>query len=95
MEEVVLWKENRDSIETHTRVNEWLPYIVKSKLAPTLIPRASYTQLRKYARIWEHKEVVIALPKLRGEHTHKLDEMNGWIRYYLLAFHTETFSDCM
>ena len=52
-------------------------------------------QLRKYSRIWENKDIVIALPKLRGECTHKLYEMNIWIRYFnlyfLITFQTETF----
>ena len=81
---VELWKEHKHLITTHTRIDEWLPYLVKSKLAPTLIPRATYPQLRKYSRIWENRDLVTALPKLRGEHTHKLDEMNGWIRYQII-----------
>ena len=83
---VNIWKEHKHSISTHTRIDAWLPDIVKSRLSPNHIPHCSYKQLRKYTIIWENKELVVALPKLRGEHTHRLNEMNKWIRSSITIF---------
>ena len=80
---VEIWKTNKHNISTHNNVREWLPDIIKQKLPPNLLPRGSYSKLRIYARLWENREIITKLPKLRGEHTHRLYEMNKWLRFVL------------
>eukprot|EP01084_Bolivina_argentea_P297977 513427_1 len=77
-----LWKTHKNNIKTHTRIDKWLPHIVKQKLPPNLIPRGKYHQLRKYIIMWENRDLITKLPKLRGESTHRLNEMQQWIREF-------------
>ena len=75
-----LWKDNKERITTHSNITEWLPFIVKQRASSNLLPHLSYTALRIYARVWERREIVAAIPRLTGKDTHRIHEMNRWIR---------------
>ena len=75
-----IWKENKNKIENFTRIDAWLPNIVQQSLPPNMVKCGSYQQLRCYAYIWEHREIVNALPKLRDETTNSLRVMREWIK---------------
>eukprot|EP01083_Nonionella_stella_P043104 116333_1 len=79
---IQIWRVNKRNITTHTRIDVWLPAIVQRNLPPNLLRVCSYGQLRKYVRMWENRELITILPKLRGEHTHRLNQMNRWIREF-------------
>ena len=76
---VDIWKNNKHDIKEYTRIDEWLPAVVKQRLSPSLLHASSWNQLRKYVILYENRYIVTELPKIRGEQTHRLNELIRWL----------------
>merc|ERR1711963_340546 len=86
-----IWKTNKrrnEPFDGYDSIKQWLPYIVKKELDPSLCINGSYSTLRLYVRMYENKELITQLPKIRQNYgfshayTHSLYEMNGWLRTF-------------
>ena len=81
---ILLWKNNKHNINGYSNIKKWLPHVVTQHIDPTYLRWGSYSQLHRFAYIWQHREIAVASPHLAGQFTNNLTAMIKFIKLSMI-----------
>ncbi|ETO26067.1 hypothetical protein RFI_11068 [Reticulomyxa filosa] len=73
-----LWEKCKEEIKREYgvfRIGDWLPLMLRGQVNPCFQVHCGYSQLKKYLKIFIHRDVIIPMCKLTQEFTRNLDHM--------------------